>query len=281
VARPACLYCGAVHSPATVAALETSRAALAAEAPKREERALLVARLEGVDAGALAAAFGLSAYEAAQWARRGGYHLHRAAAPADAAAERERLGGHGVAAFTLEEAAVRADADPDPALGGGFDGAALDLRTRAGRTRLAPADLLLLVKGPIAREHVARVDRLKLVRTATLEPGFRFHLHRLAGGRPVEIDPAAFELGAARAAESSLLEIAGWMARLAEAVAVDDGFRRVPPALAPAAPAAPGRVAADETLRKAAGREPDILDNLAQFRLYSAWRGAVERLHRR
>jgi len=282
VARATCLYCGAALSSATVAAVEKSRAAaLGADPAPREARALVVVRLEGADAHALESAFGLSAYEASQWARRGGYHLHRAAAPADAAADRERLHGHGIAAFALDEAAVRADADPAPALGGAFDGAALDLRTPAGRVRLAAGDLLLLVKGPIAREHAARDDRLKFVRTATLEPGFRFHLHRAAEGRPIEIDPAACEVGGARSAESALLEIAGWMARLAETVPVDDGFRRLPPALAPVAPAATGLARADDTLRKAAGREADILDNLAQFRLYSAWRGAVERLLRR
>ena len=79
-------------------------------------------RSTGWTRSGLAAAFSISPYEAGQWARRGGYHLHRAAAAADAAAERERLAGHGIAAFTFDEAAVRAAAEPEPALGGRFDG---------------------------------------------------------------------------------------------------------------------------------------------------------------
>ena len=282
VARPSCLYCGAALSAATVAAAEKSReAVLAGDPAPREERALVVVRLDGAGEGALAAALGLSAYEASQWARRGGYHLHRAAPPAEAAADRERLAAHGVDAFVLDEAPVRAAAEPETALGGTFDGEALQLRTEAGPLRLSAPDLLLVVKGPIAREHAPRADRLKFLRTASLDAGFRFHLHRPAGDRPVEIDPAGFELGAARAADSSLLEIAGWMARLGQGVPVDDGFRRLPPALAPATPAAAALGRADEALRQSAGREAGILDNLAQFRLYSAWRGAVERLRRR
>jgi hypothetical protein len=62
---------------------------------------------------------------------------------------------------------------------------------------------------------------------------------------------------------------------------VDDAFRRLPPALAPAPPAG-GRLArAGETPREGAPKEGGVLDNLAQFRFYSAWRGAAERLVRR
>ena len=58
---------------------------------------------------------------------------------------------------------------------------------------------------------------------------------------------------------------------------VDDGFRRISPALAPAAPAAGAAARLEDALRTSAARPPAILDNLAQFRFYSAWRGAVER----
>lgn len=97
------------------------------------------------------------------------------------------------------------------------------------------------------------------------------------GPRPVEIDPAAFDFGAPRARESSLLEIAGWITALAAAAAVDDEFRRISPALAPAAPAAGAAAGPEDALRTSATRAPAILDNVAQFRFYSAWRGAVER----
>lgn len=240
-------------------------------------RVLVVVALEGVDAARLAAAFGISPYEAGQWARRGGYHLHRAAAAAEAAAERERLAARGIAAFTFDEAAVRAAAEPEPALGGGFDGRALRVRTPGGSVDIAAADLLLVVKGPITREHPS-TDNLRWARTASLDPGFLFHLHRRDRPRPVEIDPAAFDFGAHRARESSLLEITGWITSLAAASPVDDGFRRITPALAPAPPAAAGAAAGPEdALRTSDARPPAILDNVAQFRFYSAWRGAAER----
>lgn len=246
------------------------------ERPQPPERVLVAVALEGVDAARLAAAFGISRYEAGQWARRGGYHLHRAAPAADAAAERERLAVQGIAAFTLDEAAVRAAAEPEPALGGRFDGQALRVHTPGGSVDIAGADLLLVVKGPITREHPAK-ESLRFVRTATLDPGFRFHLHRREQTRPVEVDPAAFDFGVHRARESSLLEIAGWITALAAAAPVDDGFRRIAPALAPAAPAAGAAARLGDALRTSAAPPPATLDNVAQFRFYSAWRGAVER----
>ena len=237
---------------------------------------LVVVALDGVEAARLPSAFGISRYEAGQWARRGGYHLHRAAHAAEAAAERERLAGQGIAAFTVDEAAVRAAAEPEPALGGRFDGQALRVRTPAGPIDVGGADLLLVVKGVIVREHPP-TERLRFPRTATLEPGFRFHLHRRAQPRPVEIDPAAFDFGAHRARESSLLEISGWITALAQAAPVDDGFRRITPALAPATPAAGAAARPEYALRTSVAAPPAPLDNLAQFRFYSAWRGAVER----
>jgi hypothetical protein len=239
------------------------------------ERVLVVVALDGVEAARLVSAYGISRYEAAQWARRGGYHLLRAAAPGDAEAERERLAGQGIAVYTIDEAEVRAAAEPEAALGGRFSDQALHLRTPGGPVEIGGPDLLLVVKGPIAREYPPREGE-RFVRTATLEPGFLFHLHRRERPRPLEIDPAAFEFGVHRARESSLLEVAGWIAALAESAPVDDGFRRITPALAPSA-AATGLANA---LRTSASPPPARLDNAAQFRFYSAWRGATERLAR-
>jgi hypothetical protein len=233
-----------------------------------------------VEKARLRDALALSPYEAGQWTRRGGLHLHRSLPAGDAAGERDRLLAHGITVFTCDEGDVRAAAEPEPVLGGRFDGAALHARTPAGPVAVAPADLLLVVKGPIAREHEVR-ENPRVARTATLEPGLRFHLHRHHAARPLEVDPAAFELGADRANESSLIEIAGWIAALASSAPVDDGFRRVTPALAPVIPSPGAPPALEDALRTRAGPAPAILDNLAQFRFYSAWRGAVERQARR
>ena len=280
VAREQCLYCGADLSALLPVAPDARRhsppPSPAALPPARPDRVLVVVGLDGIDQARLQAAFGLSSYEAGQWARRGGYQLHRALVPADAVAERERLAARGIAAFACDEADVRAAAEPEPAVGGGFDGAFLRVRTRGGAVVVAAAELLLVVKGPIAREHPTN-ENLRFPRIATLDPGFRFHLHRRDHLRPMEIDPAAFDFGAHRAGESSLLEIAGWIGALTASVPVDDGFRRITPALAPVLPPAGAASKPEDALRTSALPPPAILDNLAQFRFYSAWRGAVER----
>jgi hypothetical protein len=63
----------------------------------------------------------------------------------------------------------------------------------------------------------------------------------------------------------------------------DDGFRRLPPALAPTTEEPDAGLAGAARPRPRRGRDalaPVILDNLAQFRFYSAWRGAIERRRR-
>jgi hypothetical protein len=280
VARPQCLYCGAAIPTALPApSPEPALAATPAVSDTRTDRVLVIARLEGAEEAGVRAALGLTAYEAAQLTRRGGFHLHRAVAPRDADAERARLLSHGLTAFTVDESDVRAAAEPDIALGGTFDGAALRLRVARQTLTASASDIRLIVKGPITREHSPR-ESLRFVRTATLDPGFRFHLHRRDVPRPVEIDPAEFDFGAARAGESSLLEIAGWIAEIAQAVPVDDGFRRIAPALAPVITAAGASPKLEDALRTGGPAPAPILDNLAQFRFYSAWRGAVERAAR-
>jgi hypothetical protein len=239
------------------------------------DRVLLVVALDGADPAAIAAALGLSLYEGRQWVRRGGHHLLRSVSPAEAAAERGRLEAAGIRAFTVEEAAARAAAEPQTVDGGRLDGDVMALRTASGPVAVGATDLLLVVKGPIVRE-LPPMESRKWARTASLEPGFRFHLHRRSADRPLEIDPAAFDFGGRRGGESSLLEITGWIAAVAAGVPADDGFRRLAPALSPAPPAS-GPAARLEDALRSGPRSAAILDNLAQFRFYSAWRGAVER----
>jgi hypothetical protein len=269
---------GAVPRPATRPPREAVTAPPALPASALPERALVIVSLEGAPAALLSTALGLSAYEGAQWARRGGYHLHRAAAPKDAEAERARLSALGLQVFSLDEAAVRTAAEPEAVTGGQLEAGAARLHTAAGVVEVGAEGLLLIVKGPVTRE-LPPLDSLRWSRTASLEPAFRFHLHRREPSRPLEIDPSAFDFGAHRAGDSSLLEIARWVAALSTAVPVDDGFRRLSPALAPATPPAGAAARLEDALRSGP-RAAAILDNAAQFRFYSAWRGAVERAAR-
>jgi hypothetical protein len=282
LARPACLYCGAALPAAVVQ--EAARLAQAAQAAAPMEpalagppRSLLVVDLAGADVQAVAGALAVSAFEAAQRARRPGWQLHRIVAAEDAAGEAERMGRAGIRVRVLPETEVRAASRPLPVVGGSLADDGLHLRAGAGPPVTARAqDLLLVVRGPITREYLPAA-RFRRVRTATLEPGHRFHLHRRDDPRPLELDPASFDFGPTLA-ESSLLLLSSWIETAAAGVPVDDGFRREAPALAPAAPAADGVAAALGSAGQRRGQdEPQVLDNLEQFRFYSAWHACVLR----
>ena len=186
---------------------------------------------------------------------------------------------------------------PLRAVGGALTPAGLLLRTEEGSLQVAAGELLLLVSGPITRERRASAARPK-VATATLEQSWCVHLHRRADPHPLEIDASSFEPGFA-AAGSTQLELRAWLEVIGQGVLRDDAFRLLAPALAPAEAPTRGALAAVESLRPG-GRNPAavtaesplrppawatdvrvVLDNLAQFRFYSGWRSAVERLRAR
>jgi hypothetical protein len=284
MARPRCLYCGAALPPELVADVVGASSAPppgagdttpADRAPI--DRVLVVVDLSAADPAALSRALGLSGFEAGQRAIRGGYHLHRILADADAGAEAARIAGEGLRAVLVPEAEARRT--PLPALGGRRDGTALSLRSADGLVRIETGELFLVVRGPIVREYQASESRRK-IRTASLEGGYRIHLHRREAPAPVELDPAAFEFEDKAPLASSLLELSSWVEGARGGAPVDDAFRLFPPALGPSAPEPKGRL--DPTAlagRSAAGRGdgPVVLDNLEQFRFYSGWRAAVER----
>jgi len=307
MARAACLYCGAPLPAETLTAAaraaeaaaratdgaaepETAAATTAAEAearsagagsgPASEARSVLVLDLAGVEPRSLAGALKLSLYEAKQRLLRGGLQLHRIAAVEEARADAERLAALGVPVLRFDEAAVRQAASPLLVEGGRFEAGTLSLRTPGGARRVASADVLLLVRGPIRREYRTRED-WKRLKSATLADGYRFHLHLLQDEPPLELDPGSFEFDAREpVATSSILRMSEWLAELAAGRPQDDGFRLLPPALGPAEPDASKRLGSAGALggRPAADpAEAPILDNVRQFRFHSAWRGLVER----
>jgi hypothetical protein len=276
IARPSCLYCGA-SLPAEAAQPE----ATAPSAPTpgaTSNRVVLILDLRDAEPRAIADALGLSLFEAGQRARRGGYQLHRIAE----AAEAERLLSLGLPVVSVPEADVRAASHPLLATGGSLHGDTLEALTGEGRVRIARSELLLVVRGPIAREYQAGAEWRRL-RTATLEQGYRFHLHRRSELRPLELDPGAFEFGEGpEPSGSSLLRLTAWVEAVGAGAPCDDCFRLLPPALGPESADGKGATAAARALAARAGEEKDkgarvVLDNLAQFRFHSAWRGAVER----
>ncbi len=304
VARPNCLYCGAAL-PDDVVAL--ARATAAAAGPKTSspghpglrpdagqqpagDRVLVVLDLAEAEPGALARALALPRFEAGQRVRRGGYQLHRIGGRDEAGAEAARLRSSGLDAWLVPEVDVQA-AQPVVARGGRRSGHTLALRSALGELTVSSTDLLLGVRGPIAREYqrapassrglLQEIRSLKQLRLATLEQGYRYHLHRRGDPRPIELNPDGFDFDAA-AEGSTLLALTRWVEDLCQGIPLDDAFRRETPVLAPSAesgglPAAMGR--RDGKARPREGGST-VLDNVAQFRFYSAWRGALERLRR-
>jgi hypothetical protein len=272
--RARCLYCGAaVPRDPLAARAPTPASPVPAPAPPARERVLLVLDVSAVTPETLARALGLPPAEAARRVRRGGHQLHRIAPSEAAAAEADRLRGAGLLVVGLPEAEARVR--PLLAKGGMRDGEGLGLRVEGGALRVSPGQVFLVVRGPIVREYQALPKRRR-VAAARPEEGYRIHLHLRGEPRPLELDPANFEFGRAPAAGSSLLELNAWVEALFPEVPRDEGFRQEPPALSPAAPAGGGLTArALHPPRK--NQTPTILENLEQFRFYSAWRAAVER----
>src|SRR5437762_12560878 len=85
LARPRCLYCGASLPAGVVEEAARQAEAAAAATPAGPPpgagpaRSLLVVDYEGAEGTALAAPLGVSAFEAAQRVRRGGWQLQRVA----------------------------------------------------------------------------------------------------------------------------------------------------------------------------------------------------------
>ncbi len=294
MARANCVYCGA---PLPVPAREAVKGAGPASAPPPPEtaaRLLVILDLGAATEEGVASALGLSLFEAGQRRKRGGLQLHRIAEEGRAQEEAAALRSAGLEVVLVPEDEARAA--PLHALGGGPEAGGLRLRDRDGAFFFVPSDeLRLVVRGPIAREYQPSL-RIRSVRTASLDGGYRIHLHRGVDPRPVELDPGNFEFGFT-VTGSSLLELLGWLGALAPAVPVDDEFRRLPPELSPAIAPTFGVMAATaglarpdrgpndfrtRTVMGGSGAEepPAVLDNVAQFRFYSGWRASVERRRR-
>jgi len=243
-------------------------------------RLLVVLDLARVLPETLARALDLPSYEAGLLVKRGGLHLHRALEGAAARAEAGRLAAGGLAVLLVPEAEARIR--PLRAVGGERGEGVLALRTEEGPVTIRRGDVRLVVRGEITREYQPS-SRRRRVDTARLEEGCCVHLHRRDDPRAVEIDAAAFEFGLA-ATGSARLELDAWVESVAPGVTVDDGFRRLPPALGPAGAEPGGALGAAlllglATRGRRGGRDerPIILDNVEQFRFYSGWRAAVER----
>ncbi len=284
--RPRCAYCGKPLPAQLLAEAEKSAAeavrGIGEQLPASEQapaaaaadRVLVILDLRRTEPRLLARALGLSAFEASQRAKRGGFQLHRVAARAEALADAARISKEGVATLTLAEA--EAHAEPVVVRAGRLEADGLEGRAASGRFGWPRTDLLLVVKGPIQRQNQAEDKHLKRTRTASPSEGYRFHLHRRSDRRPLELDPDAFDFEAERGVlASSFLRISTWLDSFEPKPEVDDGFRFLSPAL--------GASEAQSDVARTLGRVGErkqaaaVLDNVRQFRFYSGWRGAIAR----
>jgi hypothetical protein len=273
VARPRCLYCGA-ELPRELVASVKGVDSPAAET-SRSDRVLLILDARGTDAKSLKAALGIPAFEAGQRALRGGFQLLRVAAQDDADAE--RFMALGLRVVRLAESETQAAMRPHLASGGEWTQGTLHLRSDEGPIPIEKRGLLLVVRGPISREYQSEFKGKRVL--GTLPPGYRIHLHLVKDVRPVELDPDAFDFGRVPVASSSLLQMNAWLENLGPDLLVEEAFGSLAPALGLSEGAPGGPFSSlSGTRRRAKGAEaPKILDNLGQFRFYSAWRGTLER----
>lgn len=282
--RATCLYCGGPLpsvGPSDPVPADAPPVAERAEAGEPRDRCLVVLDLAAASEAALARALDRPSYEARLLVRRGGLHLHRIFDAAAADAEARRLRAFGLDAVLVPETEARVR--PLRALGGERREGQLTLRTEEGPVVVVRrGDLLLVVAGPITREYQTPSKRRR-VETARPDEGFRVHLHRREDPRPLEIDSQSVELGFTITG-SGRLEVDAWVEEVAGDAPRDDGFRRMPPALSPSEPEPTGVLAAVRSLGRgspdsASGGDDRavVLDNVEQFRFYSAWRAAAER----
>ena len=291
----AALYCGAA------AAAERGRGGRRARRPagapprlaarrrartRRRRATLLVLDLEGADAGALAARAGrLRASRPRSGARRGGWHLHRIVPAADAAAEADRLGRARPARWSScrDREARCGRARPGRSRGGAGGARAWPCARRGRRSGSARTTCCWW-----SRAHRPRVpDAGPDAAGAHRDPRAGLPHPPAPPGRSAaaRAGPRGLRVRAAVARRSSLLQLLVLDRRRRARRARG---RRLPAAGARARPPRPAGGAAGD--RGALARAPPrarkedalVLDNLAQFRFYSAWRGlrAVRRAAR-
>lgn len=298
LAREKCLYCGGAlpHNLLEEAALAARRVLqsgslsnleAAATGNQRDQgrRRYLVVDMSEVAVERIATSCGVSLWEARQWQAASRYRLVKVSTePADGPTE-SRLKEAGLTVLVLSEETIARgrlpvrlesiDTSSTPAECTLREDPEAPLKRRA----VPEADLALVVSASIRREKARDLASLKKPPDKNLEDAFLVHLHLRGQGRPWEIDPrrTVFEGPGLASAYMRTLDLVRRLSRIAPH---DDGFKYVVPALGPGLEDLgdlPGLKPAPRTDTK----RPKlvVLDNVAQFRDYSAWRGALALEH--
>ncbi len=295
MARANCLYCGAALSTetleeATLAArrvLQTkSLAHLEAAAkglgPDQPRRRYLVIDTTTASVELLAEACSVSAWEARQWQAASRYRLVRVSSEPEDGPLESALKSRGLDLLVVGEETVARSRNP--ILLESVDVSATPvqctLRHEAegppSRQELSERDVALIVSASIKRERVRDPTSLRARTNTRLEDAWLVHLHLRSETRPWEIDPrrTGYKGAGLASAHMCTLEL---VRRLSAAAPHDEAFKNIVPALSPGVDDSAEAIGLKRA-PKPTGKEPKpvVLDNLAQFREYSAWRGAME-----
>jgi hypothetical protein len=297
--RATCVYCGAalpedgleeaaraarkVLQSKNLAGLEAVTQGFGREQPPRR---YVVIDTTSAPVERIAEACSVSVWEARQWQAASRYRLLKISAePADGPLE-SGLVQSGLDPIVVPEATVARSRNPillesiDPLADPPQCTVRDDAEASPSRRDLREGDLTLIVSAPIKRERVKDPAPSRPRAETRTEDAWLVHLHLRGEARPWEIDPlrTAYEGAGLSSAYMRTLEL---VRRLSALAPHDEAFRNIVPALSPGldplrdldglAPAA-----------KRKDKEPRVvvLDNVAQFREYSAWRGALQALLR-
>lgn len=295
MARPTCVYCGArlsvellekaasaarrILQTSTLAGLEKAAKGIS---PDHVWRRYLILDTKDVSVESVASACLASTWEARQWQSASRYRLLKVtsetAAPIESALREHRL-----PFFALSEEVVGAARNPLLLEAVDSTSALLKVTFRAeaggqSQTReIRNEDIAILLSAPIRREKVKEATSRHAQADTRLEDAWLMHLHLKDDPRPFELDPrrVAFQGGGSTSAYMRSLEL---LRRLAVHVPHDEAFKNTVPALSPGTDPLI-ELASLKTPQKSGAKEAKlvVLDNVAQFREYSAWRGTVEK----
>lgn len=297
MARATCVYCGAalpqdgleeaqraarkVLQSKNLAGLEAVTQGFGREQPPRR---YVVIDTASAPVELIAEACSVSVWEARQWQAASRYRLLKVSAePADGPLE-SGLAQRGLDPLVVPEATVARSRNPvllesiDPLADPPQCTFRDDPEGSPSRRGLREGDLTLIVSAPIKRERVKDTAPSRARAETRIEDAWLVHLHLRGEARPWEIDPlkTAYEGAGLSSAYLRTLEL---VRRLSTLAPHDEAFRNIVPALSPGLdPRRDLEGLAPAAKKKDREQRVVVLDNVAQFREYSAWRGALQAL---
>lgn len=294
LARSQCAYCGAslpAETQAQAAAFaqrvrqQKSLAGLevAARGVRRDQgrRNYVVLDTATASVENIAEACGVAPWQARQWQAASRYRLVKVSSGPDDPGVLE-LREHGLSPILVPEEEVARARHPmavdsiDLSSTPSRCAVREDSETEPTWRTLDEKELGLVISAPIRRERIQDQAATRNRAPGRIEDAWLVHLYIKGDARPWEIDPmrTGFEGSGVASAHMSTLDL---VRRLSATAPFDDGFKNVVPALSPALDP-PENLASPKSSSRRTGPASKVLfmDNVTQFREYSAWRGAVE-----